>query len=35
MAKIPQKDVSLSSIYEIYLVHIIIDIKLSKPQQDE
>ena len=34
-AKIPQKDVSLFSLYEIYLVYIIFDINLSKPQQDE
>ena len=34
-AKIPQKDVYLFSLYEIYLVHITIDINLSKPQQDE
>ena len=34
-AKIPQKDVSLFSFYEIYLVHITIDIYLSNPQQDE
>ena len=34
-AKIPQKDVYLFSLYEIYLVHINVDINLSKPKKDE
>ena len=34
-AKIPQKDLYLFLLGEIYLVHITIDINLSKPQKDE